>query len=71
MSQSGFFKARKVNHGRKDLGEEVNRRQGVLMPMEIARSGVLATIERKQKLRFDSRNDLHRLCQIPRNCECK
>ena len=52
MSQSGFFKARKVKHGSKDLEEEVNRRQGVIMPMEIARSGLLATIEIKQKLRF-------------------
>ena len=52
MSQSGFFKSRKVKHGSKDLEEEVNRRQGVIIPMEIARSGLLATIERKQKLRF-------------------
>ena len=47
-----FFEARKVKHGSKDLEEDVNRSQGVIMPMEIARSGLLATIERKQKLRF-------------------
>ena len=57
-----------MKHGSKDLEEEVNTRQGVIMPMEIARSGLLATIEIKQKLRFgalkESEEELSRYMKV-------
>ena len=46
-----FFEARTISPRRKDLEEEVNRTDAITQ-MEKESSGLLATIERKQKLRI-------------------